>query len=64
MIRRGRATKIVPMGKGEIDYRPIFAAADQAGMEHFYIEQDSAPASGDSMAAAAESYRYLAGLFA
>jgi sugar phosphate isomerase/epimerase len=63
-IRRGRATRVVPMGQGEIDYRPIFAAADQAGMKHFYIEQDSAPASGDSMAAAAESYRYLAGLLA
>jgi len=61
-VNRGRATKIVPLGQGEIDYRPIFAAADQAGMKHFYVEQDSAPASGDSMAAAAASYRYLAGM--
>jgi sugar phosphate isomerase/epimerase len=59
-VRRARATKIVPLGQGEIDYRPIFAAADKAGMKHFYVEQDSAPASGDSMRDAGVSYRYLA----
>lgn len=61
-IRRNPLARIVPMGQGEIDYRPIFEAADRAGMKHFYVEQDSAPASGDSMARAAESYRFLAGL--
>jgi sugar phosphate isomerase/epimerase len=56
---RQRAAKIVPLGEGEIDYRPIFAQASLAGMKHFYVEQDSAPQSGDSLAAAATSYRNL-----
>jgi sugar phosphate isomerase/epimerase len=59
---RQRAAKIVPLGEGEMDYRPIFAQASLAGMKHFYIEQDTAPASGDSLAAAAVSYRNLAKL--
>ena len=61
---RQRAARIVPLGEGEIDYRPIFAQASQAGMKHFYVEQDSAPQSGDSLAAAATSYRNLAKLLA
>lgn len=61
-VNRSRLTKIVPMGEGEIDYRPIFAAAELAGMKHFYVEQDSAPASGDSIGAAAKSYRHMARL--
>jgi sugar phosphate isomerase/epimerase len=59
---RQRAARIVPLGDGEIDYRPIFAQAALAGMKHFYVEQDSAPQSGDSLAAAATSYRNLAKL--
>jgi sugar phosphate isomerase/epimerase len=61
-VNRATATKIVAMGQGEIDYRPIFAAAEQAGMKHYYVEQDSAPASGDSLAQAAISYRHMTGL--
>ncbi|AHG89460.1 Xylose isomerase domain-containing protein TIM barrel [Gemmatirosa kalamazoonensis] len=56
---RQRAAKIVPLGEGEIDYRAIFAQAGLAGMKHFFVEQDSAPDSGDSLAAAAASYRNL-----
>jgi sugar phosphate isomerase/epimerase len=59
---RQRAARIVPIGEGEMDYRPIFAQASLAGMKHFYIEQDTAPQSGDSIAAAATSYRNLAKL--
>jgi sugar phosphate isomerase/epimerase len=59
---RQRAAKIVPIGEGEIDYRAIFATAELAGMKHFFVEQDSAPDSGDSIAAAATSYRNLAKL--
>jgi sugar phosphate isomerase/epimerase len=58
-MERQRAAKIVPLGEGEIDYRPIFAQAQLAGMRHFYVEQDSAPQSGSSIAAAATSYRNL-----
>jgi sugar phosphate isomerase/epimerase len=57
---RQRAAKIVPIGEGEIDYRAIFAQAELAGMKLFFVEQDSAPDSGDSVAAAATSYRNLA----
>lgn len=58
-IARHNAAKIVVLGQGEIDYRPIFAQADKAGMKNFYIEQDTAAESGDSLGAAAASYRYL-----
>ena len=63
-VERHRAAKIVPIGEGEIDYRSIFAQAGLSGMKHFYVEQDSAPQSGDSLAAAATSYRALAALLA
>ena len=56
---RQRAAQIVPVGRGEVDYKPIFAQAEAAGLKHFYVEQDSAPASGDSLAAAATSYQAL-----
>jgi sugar phosphate isomerase/epimerase len=56
---RRRAAKIVPLGEGEIDYKAIFAQAKLAGMQHYYVEQDSAPASGDSLNEAAKSHRNL-----
>jgi sugar phosphate isomerase/epimerase len=55
---RMKAAKLAPVGEGEVDYKAIFAAAGQAGMKHFCIEQDNA-VDGDSMAAAATSYRNL-----
>ena len=64
MSERQRAAQIVPIGQGEIDYKSIFAQASAAGMKHFFVEQDSAPASGDSLAAAAASYRALSSLLA
>ena len=64
MSERQRAAQIVPIGQGEIDYKSIFAQASAAGMKHFFVEQDSAPASGDSLAAAATSYRALSSLLA
>ena len=63
-VERQRSAQIVPVGQGEIDYKPIFAQAQAAGMKYFYVEQDSAPQSGDSIAAAAISYRALASLLA
>lgn len=56
---RQRAAKIVPVGQGEIDYRPIFARASQAGLQHFFVEQDTAPNSGDSIAAARTSFEAI-----
>ena len=61
---RQRAAQIVPVGQGEVDYKPIFAQAEAAGLKHFYVEQDSAPASGDSLAAAAASFQHLAKVLA
>ena len=55
-VARMRAARIVPVGQGEIDYGPIFAAAGTAGLEHYFVEQDSAPESGDSLAAARTSF--------
>jgi sugar phosphate isomerase/epimerase len=58
-VARHRAAKIVPIGEGTIDYKTIFGQAALAGMKHYYVEQDSAPASGDSVGDAAKSYRAL-----
>jgi sugar phosphate isomerase/epimerase len=56
---RMRAAKLVPVGEGDIDYANIFKHASLAGMKHFAIEQDSAAAWGDSIAAARVSYQHL-----
>jgi len=56
---RMHSAKIVPVGQGEIDYGPIFARAGTAGLEHYFIEQDTAPDSGDSIAAARTSFDAL-----
>lgn len=45
------------VGKGSIDYKPIFAKAKKSGMKHWYVEQESYP--GDPMDSVAESARYL-----
>jgi sugar phosphate isomerase/epimerase len=55
---RQRAAKLVPVGMGEVDYKPIFAKAEQAGLKHFCIEQDNA-IDGDSLAAARTSFQNL-----
>jgi sugar phosphate isomerase/epimerase len=59
---RHRAAKLVPVGEGDVDYRAIFAQAGQAGMKYFFVEQDNAAASGDSISDARKSYQYLAKL--
>lgn len=59
---RMRAVMLVPVGEGEVDYRPIFARAEVAGMKHFSIEQDNAADWGDSMAAAGVSFDRLSKL--
>jgi sugar phosphate isomerase/epimerase len=50
---------IVPIGLGDIDYKPVFAAAEMAGMKHFCIEQDDAADWGDSLAAATVCFKNL-----
>lgn len=56
---RMRAAVLVPVGQGEVDYKSIFAAAGQAGMKHFCVEQDNAADWGDAPAAARVSYLNL-----
>ena len=51
---------LVPVGSGQIDWKPVFAQAELAGLKHFVIEQDNAAAWGDSLAAARVSYNSLA----
>lgn len=43
---RARASKIVTMAEGDIDYRTVFANAKLAGLKHFVIEQDTAGQGG------------------
>jgi len=43
---RQRAAKIVPVGLGDINYRPIFERSADAGLQHYFIEQDTAPTTG------------------
>ena len=57
--QRQRAAHLCPVGLGDVDYKPIFAAANQAGLKHFVIEQDNAAAWGDSVAAGKVSYQNL-----
>jgi sugar phosphate isomerase/epimerase len=56
---RQRAAKIVPVGTGDINYRPIFERSADAGLEHYFIEQDTAPMTGslDAMRLSAQNLR-------
>jgi sugar phosphate isomerase/epimerase len=54
----------VPIGFGDINYKPIFAEAATAGMKHFIIEQDNAADWGDCVAAARVNYQNLSKLLA
>ena len=48
--------KVQPVGKGTIDFKPIFNAASTAGMKHFFVEHDM-PA--DAWASINSSKEYL-----
>jgi sugar phosphate isomerase/epimerase len=56
---RMAAARLVPVGRGEVDYGEIFKHASVAGMKHFAVEQDSAADWGDAIAAARVSYEQL-----
>ncbi|GAC1516590.1 MAG: sugar phosphate isomerase/epimerase [Gemmatimonadaceae bacterium] len=60
---RQRAAKIVPVGLGEISYRPIFDHAADAGLEHYFVEQDTAPQTGslEAMRLSAQNLRRVLG---
>jgi sugar phosphate isomerase/epimerase len=55
----------VPVGAGDIDFKPIFAAWADSGVEHFFVEQDGAAQwPGGSLTAIAASYSALRKLLA
>lgn len=45
------------VGNGVIDFKSIFAHAREAGMEHFFVEQDICP--GSPFSSIETSYRYI-----
>jgi len=53
MTARG---EMVDVGKGAIDWRRIFAQANEAGIQHYFVEHDEPPEPLDSIRA---SYTYL-----
>lgn len=55
--------RLAAVGEGEVDFRSIFARAEQAGLQHFFVENDAAP-EGDSLANIQTSYQNLSGLLA
>jgi sugar phosphate isomerase/epimerase len=52
-------TVMTSVGSGVIDWKRIFAHADEAGIQHYFVEHD-APA--DPFASITASYKYLAAL--
>jgi sugar phosphate isomerase/epimerase len=53
----------VPVGAGEIDFKPIFAEWKLSGLEYFFVEQDGAANwPGGPIAAITTSYRNLVNL--
>jgi sugar phosphate isomerase/epimerase len=57
------AARLAAVGTGDIDFTRIFAQARTAGMEHYFVENDSAAANGASSLADVEtSFRNLSRL--
>ena len=50
-------TAFKEVGSGSLDFRAILKAADAAGVEHYFVEQDHTP--GDPIASLRKSYEYL-----
>jgi sugar phosphate isomerase/epimerase len=51
--------EMTEVGSGVIDWKRIFEHADQAGIQHFFVEHDSP---SDAFASIAASYQYLVAL--
>lgn len=56
--RLGREFPTAELGRGEIDWKRIFAVAPKAGVKHYYVEQESFP-DMPVMAAIKVDYQYL-----
>lgn len=52
-------SEIADVGSGVIDWKRIFASADKAGIQHYFVEHDSPK---DAFASIANSYNYLSKL--
>jgi sugar phosphate isomerase/epimerase len=50
------------LGAGIIDYRPIFAAAEKAGLKHYFVEQEGPFTRMSQLEAARQAYEYVARL--
>ena len=47
------------LGRGSIEYKPILAAAQRAGVEHFFVEQDPPMSDMKPLEAAEVDYKYV-----
>jgi len=47
------------LGTGVVDYKPIFAAAKKAGLQHYFAEQEGPFSRMDQLEAARVDYGYL-----
>lgn len=56
---QGASKRLAAVGTGELDFRRIFAAAQQAGLRHFFVENDAAPTTPSSLSDIATSYQNL-----
>jgi len=50
------------LGRGVVDYKPIFAAAQKAGLKHYFAEQEGPFARMNQLQAAQVAYDYLHGI--
>jgi sugar phosphate isomerase/epimerase len=55
----GAKQQATELGRGHIDYKPILVAAKQAGVEHFFVEQDPPIVGMTALEAARIDYNYL-----
>jgi len=53
------ANDMTEVGSGVIDWKRIFSQADEAGIQHYFVEHDSPK---DPFASIAASYKYLSAL--
>jgi sugar phosphate isomerase/epimerase len=60
VTERASPTDFVEVGSGALDFPAILTAARQAGVRHYFVEQDET--AGDPLESLRKSYTYLAGL--
>jgi sugar phosphate isomerase/epimerase len=54
-------TTFKEVGNGSLDFNTILAAADKAGVQHYFVEQDQTP--GDPITSLHQSYQHLSSHF-